>query len=477
MIKNDRQYRLTKAHVREFSDALANAATQPTPRGIDPALADIQRKALDSQLQEMVQDVHEYEALKEGKITLFEAQSLAELPLMLVKARISRGLTQKELAERLNVKEQQVQRWEANDYAAASLDTLKAVSEALDVAITQQLLVPKRDFGPKQFLATLDKAGLSRDFLLSRIIPSRIAASFRDDVASFKEVVSGASVVGRIFGMKVPDLITPTPPVFNYQRVAATRFKLPARANRAMVDAYTIYAHYLAALLVDCVPKRQGTIPVDFHDFRNAVALKKEPVTFEGLLRFLWDLGVVVLPLRDAGGFHGAVWKIKGRFVIVLKQSTALESRWLYDALHETGHITNGDVTDEAALVEEDEISPDASSEEEEKANEWAENVLFDGRAEEIEEACTLACKGNLPKLKAVLPDVAKDFRVNLGSLANHMAYRLGQQGESWWGAAQNLQPGGEAPFNTARMLLLENVNLVCLSEFDRELLQRALSE
>jgi transcriptional regulator with XRE-family HTH domain len=477
MIKNDRQYRLTKAHAREFSLALTNAATQSVPKGIDPALADVQRDALDSQLQEMLQDLREYEALKEGKITVFEAESLAELPLLLVKARIARGLTQKDLAESLNVKEQQVQRWEANDYAAASLETLKAVSEALDVEIMQQLLVPRKDFGAKQFLTSLDKAGLSREFILSRIIPSRIAASFRDEVAGFKEVVSGASVVGRVFGVKVPDLLTLTPPMLNYQRVAATRFKLPARANRAVVDAYTIYAHYLAALLVDCVPKQQESIPSDFHDFRKAVGLKKEPVTFERLLRFLWNLGVVVLPLRDAGGFHGAVWKIKGRFVIALKQSTALESRWLYDALHETGHITNGDVTDDAALVEESEISPEASSGEEEKANEWAENVLFDGRAEEIEEACTKACKGSLPKLKAVLPDVAKEYHVNLGSLANHMAYRLAQQGETWWGAAQNLQAGGEPPFDTARMLLLENVNLAGLSEFDRELLQRALSE
>jgi HTH-type transcriptional regulator/antitoxin HigA len=135
MIKNDRQYRITKAQVRAFTAAVSNVRTAPVPAGMDRRFADIQRRALNSQLEEMASDVEEYEALKAGKVTEFEAQSLNDLPVLLVKARIARNMTQKEMAERLHVKEQQVQRWESSDFHGASIETLKAIAGALGVVL------------------------------------------------------------------------------------------------------------------------------------------------------------------------------------------------------------------------------------------------------------------------------------------------------------------------------------------------------
>jgi ribosome-binding protein aMBF1 (putative translation factor) len=135
MIKNDRQYRITKAQIRVFETSVSNVRKQAVPAGMDRRIASIQRRALESQLEEMAADVEEYEALKAGKVTEFEAQSLNGLPALLVKARISRGITQKELAGRLHVKEQQVQRWESNDFHGASIETLKAMADALDVVL------------------------------------------------------------------------------------------------------------------------------------------------------------------------------------------------------------------------------------------------------------------------------------------------------------------------------------------------------
>ena len=70
--------------------------------------------------------------------------SLDGLPEALVKARIARGMTQKELAERLGLKEQQVQKYEATDYASASLSRVRAVIRALDVSVTEKIsLIPE----------------------------------------------------------------------------------------------------------------------------------------------------------------------------------------------------------------------------------------------------------------------------------------------------------------------------------------------
>ncbi len=48
-----------------------------------------------------------------GAVSTFEASSLAELPNLLVKARVARGWTQRDPADAVDVAEQQMQRYEA----------------------------------------------------------------------------------------------------------------------------------------------------------------------------------------------------------------------------------------------------------------------------------------------------------------------------------------------------------------------------
>jgi hypothetical protein len=57
------------------------------------------------------------------------------------------------------------------------------------------------------------------------------------------------------------------------------------------------------------------------------------------------------------------------------------------------------------------------------------------------------------------------------------MAYRLDEQGDNWWGTANNLQPQQSNPFAEARDMLLARINLYHLNPIDRELLMRALTE
>ena len=159
------------------------------------------------------------------------------------------------------------------------------------------------------------------------------------------------------------------------------------------------------------------------------------------------------------------------------KQATPLESRWLYDALHESGHIKNGDVTDDQSLVEDQEISPESSGPEEEAANEWAEDTLFDSRSDAIEDAITEACRGRLQSLKAALPRVAQDYNINVGALANYMAYRLAQQRENWWGAAHGLQDGGKESLRGRQGRVARMHEYLQVVGVDRALLQRALND
>jgi transcriptional regulator with XRE-family HTH domain len=61
----------------------------------------------------------------------------------MIRARIALGLTQKQLAERVGLKEQQIQRYEENDYASASFSRLKEIIKALGLDIEQKIFLPK----------------------------------------------------------------------------------------------------------------------------------------------------------------------------------------------------------------------------------------------------------------------------------------------------------------------------------------------
>jgi HTH-type transcriptional regulator/antitoxin HigA len=85
----------------------------------------------------MEADLTEYQLLKSGKLSLTKNSSLAELPKVLIQARIAQGLSQTDLAERMKLKPQQIQRYEATNYMGASLARLIELAEVLGVKISE----------------------------------------------------------------------------------------------------------------------------------------------------------------------------------------------------------------------------------------------------------------------------------------------------------------------------------------------------
>ncbi|MDO8673148.1 MAG: helix-turn-helix transcriptional regulator [Dehalococcoidia bacterium] len=141
MITTERQYRITKAEARRFEEALLSATGTESLR-IEPRIHQAMREGMESQLQELREQIGEYEALRSGQVTVLELDSLKDLPEALIRARIASGLTQKELAARLGLKEQQIQRYEATRYAGVSLDRIDEVATALGVTIKERVLLP-----------------------------------------------------------------------------------------------------------------------------------------------------------------------------------------------------------------------------------------------------------------------------------------------------------------------------------------------
>ena len=132
MIKNERQYRITKAQADRFSEAMRELQSE-TAEGLgeQPLLFKAKKDAVRSQLADLEEELREYEGLKSGDFEFGQLDAVAEVPRLLIRARIARGLSQKSLARRLRLKEQQIQRYEATEYASASLARIRRVAEVL----------------------------------------------------------------------------------------------------------------------------------------------------------------------------------------------------------------------------------------------------------------------------------------------------------------------------------------------------------
>lgn len=135
MIKNERQYRITKAQAAKLEAALESFSTQSDGGGkTHPRLIKAQADALRSQLESLRGELREYEQTKAGDIPPPDLSYIAVVPQDLVRARIASGLSQKELAERLGMPEQQIQRYEATEYESVSLARIMEIAKALQPA-------------------------------------------------------------------------------------------------------------------------------------------------------------------------------------------------------------------------------------------------------------------------------------------------------------------------------------------------------
>ena len=136
MIKNERQYRITRTQAERFARTLEGLRSRPEGAdGMHPMIAQAQVDAVSSQLADLEAELREYEAIREGGFEVEALRVVTDLPELLIKARISQGITQRELANRLGLKEQQIQRYEATDYATAKWSRIREVAGALSMEL------------------------------------------------------------------------------------------------------------------------------------------------------------------------------------------------------------------------------------------------------------------------------------------------------------------------------------------------------
>lgn len=478
MIKNNRQYALTKKQLEHFYSSLEEVKKNPpTNKALDPLFPKIYVEAIMSQIFDLEAELKEYEALVSGEIKTFECSSLAELPSLLIKARISMGLSQKELAEKLGLKEQQIQRYEATDYESASLSRLLEVSDAIGLKFTQRIELPK-EMTLEQLLAKTSKVGLPHDFMLKRLMPRDVKSRIKAEVVEPDESFSVGKIVdvlSRVFQWEPTQIFEASP--LSIRPELAPSFKMPKKRDAEFAKAYTAYAHYLSLLAVDLtsdIPLKE--VPSDPLYIRDEL-VKTTGLTLKNFLNYIWDLGIPVLPLNDPGAFHGACWRINRRNVIVVKQKSPYETRWIFDLAHELFHASEEPAELSRSVVDVFEEYPDyAESTEEISAYNYAGILTLGKDADDYVKECIDGARGRIELLRSTVTKVAERHNIDVGLLANFIAFRLSLQGVNWWGTAANLQFESKNPWVTARDVFMERVDFSRLNELDRQLILAAMT-
>ena len=113
MITNERQYIVASAQAERFREALARLKDAPPSARVHARIRQAEIEGLQSQIDDLRRDLNAYKKLKTGNISVLRHTGLPGIAHALIRARIAEGLKQEDLAARLGVKAQQVQRYEA----------------------------------------------------------------------------------------------------------------------------------------------------------------------------------------------------------------------------------------------------------------------------------------------------------------------------------------------------------------------------
>ncbi len=148
MIRNEEEYRAVVGRIKDEAARLAEYRSKFAAEGLDPDQVQRLMDPLISFHEQLVEDVRTYERLLRGEFA--ELRNLKGLGSMLVGLRIFLGLSQRELADRLNVDASQVSRDERNEYHNISVERVSRILDALGVSLISVLELNEIDRTPER---------------------------------------------------------------------------------------------------------------------------------------------------------------------------------------------------------------------------------------------------------------------------------------------------------------------------------------
>jgi HTH-type transcriptional regulator/antitoxin HigA len=355
---NEKESREARARISLLSEALSSEhALEPVVAGLPPEVVSQVARMMKAERERLVHSVAAYEEAKETqKPTALKALVNREPGLMLIVARISNGYSQKELAWRLGVKEQQVQRWEAERYGQISLKNYNRVAALLGVRLIA-------DMPDQPEFRGLDKVidGVSKAEIRKILKHGRENGWFAED---FTEDHLRRYIAENRIDFGSPGLLRTGLNVVDHSEdvmLHAWRARVTARAREAFQQVEDVHE------------------PLELKWMPELVRLSREP---DGPLRarkMLADRGIVLVVESQVPGLKidGAAFIVDSRPVIGMTVRTDTVDNFWYTLMHELAHVTLHYSTGLAVGFYDQTDQETSVDEQEEEANRFASNLLI----------------------------------------------------------------------------------------------------
>ena len=355
---NEKEARETRARISRLTEALhSEHALEPVVAGLPPEVVSQVSRMMKAERERLTQAVEAYEQAKDTqRPTALKALVNHDLGLMLIVARIANGFSQKDLAWRLGVKEQQVQRWEAERYGQISLKNYHRVSALLGVR-------PWADMPDQPEFRGLDKVidGVSKSEIKKILKHGRENGWFADD---FTEAELRRYIAENRIDFGSPGLLRTGLNVVDHSEdvmLHAWRARVTARAREAFASVEDVHE------------------PLELKWMPELVRLSKEP---DGPLRAVEVLacrGIVLIVEPQVPGLKidGAAFIVDGRPVIGMTVRTDTVDNFWFTLMHELAHVTLHFSTGLAVGFYDQTDQETSVDEQEEEANRFASNLLI----------------------------------------------------------------------------------------------------
>lgn len=131
MIKNQKQASITKKKLADLYEA--RRVYEVKKNELDPIEFELGINSLNGLIEDLEKQVKIYESLTKGNFNSIKPEGIQDIPDALIGSRLAQKISQKELAESLGIKEQQVQRYEATDFEGASFSRVVEFAHALNM--------------------------------------------------------------------------------------------------------------------------------------------------------------------------------------------------------------------------------------------------------------------------------------------------------------------------------------------------------
>ncbi len=136
LILNDREAREARNAIAEISHALTSEEQfKKLASGLPLSVLSGYKRTLTTQKENLEAILGSYERAKAGDYADFIKNAGSDVGAVLIIARIVKNFSQKDLARRVGLKEQQIQRYESDRYRSITLAGLRRIAQALGVQL------------------------------------------------------------------------------------------------------------------------------------------------------------------------------------------------------------------------------------------------------------------------------------------------------------------------------------------------------